>query len=150
VPEGTETRMTKPSSSQTCPNKKLRQLLVRVQKRSVRDIGGRGGGASVISRGGGGGGGGESPPNAVSLLQRLLTFKCVCLAWLPQGFRSRGRDASPCRPLEANRRFSISHLFDRLSGPVATDPEVQVRFQALPDFLTNGSATGSTQPREYN
>jgi hypothetical protein len=34
---------------------------------------------------------------------------------------------------------------------LATDPEVLVRFPALPDFLrSSGSGTGSTQPREYN
>jgi hypothetical protein len=34
---------------------------------------------------------------------------------------------------------------------LATDPEVRVRFPALPDFLrSSGSETGSTQPREYN
>jgi hypothetical protein len=34
---------------------------------------------------------------------------------------------------------------------LATDPEVQVRFPALPDFLrSSGSGTGSTQPPEYN
>jgi hypothetical protein len=34
---------------------------------------------------------------------------------------------------------------------LATDPEVQIRFSALPDFLrSNGSGTGSTQPCEYN
>jgi hypothetical protein len=34
---------------------------------------------------------------------------------------------------------------------LATDPEVVVRFPALPDFLrSSGSGTGSTQPREYN
>jgi hypothetical protein len=34
---------------------------------------------------------------------------------------------------------------------LATDPEVQVRFPALRDYLTiSGSGTGSTQPREYN
>jgi hypothetical protein len=34
---------------------------------------------------------------------------------------------------------------------LATDPEVLVRFPALPDFLrTSGSGTGSTQSREYN
>jgi hypothetical protein len=34
---------------------------------------------------------------------------------------------------------------------LATDPEVRVRFRALPDFLrSSGSGTGSTQPREYN
>jgi hypothetical protein len=42
---------------------------------------------------------------------------------------------------------------DRLCGLVfpATDPEIRVRFPALPDFLrSSGSGTGSTQPREYN
>jgi hypothetical protein len=34
---------------------------------------------------------------------------------------------------------------------LATDPEVLVRFPALPDFLrSTGSGTGSTQPRKYN
>jgi hypothetical protein len=34
---------------------------------------------------------------------------------------------------------------------LATDPEVRVRFPALPDFLRSSeSVTGSTQPREYN
>jgi hypothetical protein len=33
---------------------------------------------------------------------------------------------------------------------LATDPEVQIRFPALPDFLSSGSWTGPTQPREYN
>jgi hypothetical protein len=35
---------------------------------------------------------------------------------------------------------------------LATDPEVWVRFLALPDFLRSsvGCGTGSTQPREYN
>jgi hypothetical protein len=33
---------------------------------------------------------------------------------------------------------------------LATDPEVGVRFEALPDFLrSSGSGTRSTQPREY-
>jgi hypothetical protein len=31
---------------------------------------------------------------------------------------------------------------------LATDPEVRVRFPALPDFLRCGSGTGPTQPRE--
>jgi hypothetical protein len=31
------------------------------------------------------------------------------------------------------------------------DPEIWVRFPALPDFLrSSGSGTGYTQPREYN
>jgi hypothetical protein len=34
---------------------------------------------------------------------------------------------------------------------LATDPEVRVRFPALPDFLrSGGSGTGSTQPHDYN
>jgi hypothetical protein len=34
---------------------------------------------------------------------------------------------------------------------LATDPEVRVRFAALPDFLrSSGSGTGSSQPRELN
>jgi hypothetical protein len=35
---------------------------------------------------------------------------------------------------------------------LAKDPEVRVRFSALPDFLrsSGGSGTGSTQPREHN
>jgi hypothetical protein len=34
---------------------------------------------------------------------------------------------------------------------LATDPEVRVRFPALPDYLrSNGAGTGFTQLREYN
>jgi hypothetical protein len=34
---------------------------------------------------------------------------------------------------------------------MATDPDVRVRFPALPDFPTSsGSGTGLTQLREYN
>jgi hypothetical protein len=33
---------------------------------------------------------------------------------------------------------------------LATDPEARVRFPALPYKNSNGSGTGSTQPREYN
>jgi hypothetical protein len=34
---------------------------------------------------------------------------------------------------------------------LSTDPEVWVRFSALPDFLrSSGAVRGSTQPREYN
>jgi hypothetical protein len=51
--------------------------------------------------------------------------------------------------------FSIHFMFlgtrVRLSEFLATDPEVRVRFPALPDFLrSGGSGTGSTQPREHN
>jgi hypothetical protein len=43
--------------------------------------------------------------------------------------------------------------FDSICSLVvlATDPEVRVRFPALPHFMTSsGSGVGSTQPREYN
>jgi hypothetical protein len=33
---------------------------------------------------------------------------------------------------------------------LATNPEVQIWFPEVPDFLISGSGTGSTQPREYN
>jgi hypothetical protein len=49
----------------------------------------------------------------------------------------------------------ISNWTDHLCGLVvrvpATDPEVRVRFRALPDFLrSSGSGMGPTQPRENN
>jgi hypothetical protein len=50
-------------------------------------------------------------------------------------------------------KYSINrHYGDRSwSEFLATDPEVRVRFPGLPDFLrSSGSATGSTQPRNYN
>jgi hypothetical protein len=60
------------------------------------------------------------------------------------------------RALEIHGIYKNKFWFeDRLRGLViripATDPEVQVRFPALPDFLrSSGSGTGSTQPRGYN
>jgi hypothetical protein len=33
---------------------------------------------------------------------------------------------------------------------LAIDPEVRVRFPALPAVLSSGSGTGYSQPREYN
>jgi hypothetical protein len=56
-------------------------------------------------------------------------------------------------------KMSVTELKTKLRGlnprayytDLATDPEVRVRFPALPDFLRNsGSGMGSTQPREYN
>jgi hypothetical protein len=48
---------------------------------------------------------------------------------------------------DSNKRNLVALVREFL----ATDPEVRVRFQALPDFLrSGGSGTGSTQPREYN
>jgi hypothetical protein len=54
--------------------------------------------------------------------------------------------------------FSFIHIFfkinvmDRLCGLMVRVPgyRSRVRFPALPDFLSSGSGTGSTQPREYN
>jgi hypothetical protein len=46
-------------------------------------------------------------------------------------------------------RMTASVLYS--SEFLATDPEVLVRFPALPDFLrSSGSGSGFTQPREYN
>jgi hypothetical protein len=43
------------------------------------------------------------------------------------------------------------HLWSSGQEFLATDPEVRVRFPALPDFLRNsGFRTGSTQPRDHN
>jgi hypothetical protein len=33
---------------------------------------------------------------------------------------------------------------------LATDPEAWFRLPALPEKISSGSGTGSTQPREYN
>jgi hypothetical protein len=49
--------------------------------------------------------------------------------------------------------WSVRQEVDCLCGQefLATDPEVQVRFPVLPDFLrSSGSGRGSTQPRGYN
>jgi hypothetical protein len=47
------------------------------------------------------------------------------------------------------RRWTASVI--EWSESLATDPEVRVRFPALPDIMrSGGSGTGSTQPREYN
>jgi hypothetical protein len=49
------------------------------------------------------------------------------------------------------RTSGESGALKRSSVFLATDPEVQVRFPALPDFLrSSGFGPGSTQPREYN
>jgi hypothetical protein len=53
--------------------------------------------------------------------------------------------------------FTLVIFFSKIASVVkwseflATDPEVQVRFLALPYYQkSSGSGTGSTQPREYN
>jgi hypothetical protein len=45
----------------------------------------------------------------------------------------------------------VINIYGRYRISLPTDPEVRVRFPALPDFLRSSkSGTGSTQPREYN
>jgi hypothetical protein len=47
--------------------------------------------------------------------------------------------------------FLTERTYLHWSESLATDPQVRVRFPALPDFLrSGGSGTGSSQPREYN
>jgi hypothetical protein len=61
----------------------------------------------------------------------------ILLVRKPEGKRPLGRP---------RRRWVV-----KWSEFLATDPEVQVRFPALPEFLIiSGSGTGYTQPREYN
>jgi hypothetical protein len=62
----------------------------------------------------------------------------------------------PSQTVYLIQEFStVPNSLDILCGLVvdflATDPEVRVRFPALPDFLrSSGSGTGSTRPRECN
>jgi hypothetical protein len=60
-------------------------------------------------------------------------------------------------PVDRDSLFTTvrSSNYERIKWPplwfLATDPEVQVRFQALSNFLrSSGSWTGTTHPREYN
>jgi hypothetical protein len=47
-------------------------------------------------------------------------------------------------------RYELN-LYMLWSEFLASEPDAQVRFSALPDFLrSSGSGTGSTQLREYN
>jgi hypothetical protein len=49
-----------------------------------------------------------------------------------------------------NTSYDFGTVF-QWSEFLATDPEVRVRYPALPDSLrSSGSGTGTTQPREYN
>jgi hypothetical protein len=54
----------------------------------------------------------------------------------------------------ASNRNEYQKQENNVSGEselLTTNPEVRVRFPALPDFLrSTGSGTGATQPREYN
>jgi hypothetical protein len=66
--------------------------------------------------------------------------------------------ASRIRVLDLQMAFKIPYAYDYSyvtafvvywSEFLATDPVVRVRFPALPK-KSNGSETGSTQPRKYN
>jgi hypothetical protein len=47
-----------------------------------------------------------------------------------------------------SKAIPVSVIVVRVPGYRSRGPGV--RFPALPDFLSSGSETGSTQPREYN
>jgi hypothetical protein len=56
-----------------------------------------------------------------------------------------------CIVLLVRYELNLYMLYRRMSEFLATDPEVRVRFPALPHFLrSSGSGTGSTEPRECN
>jgi hypothetical protein len=62
----------------------------------------------------------------------------VCICWLGVNFFIRGS-------------ISSDRLFCLVVRVLVTDPEVQVRFPALPVFLrSSGSGMGSAQPHEHN
>jgi hypothetical protein len=55
-------------------------------------------------------------------------------------------EAGSCAPNKGKNPHPVPIL-----SKISPDPQVWIRFPALPDFLTSsGSGTGSTQPREYN
>jgi hypothetical protein len=77
-------------------------------------------------------------------------------AALPEGYAKYiGDQAVPRAGLHTAEKREISLAptgnLVRWSEFLATDPEVRVRFPALPHLLrSSGSGTGSTQRREYN
>jgi hypothetical protein len=70
--------------------------------------------------------------------------------------RQRGRPTETTQQLTVSRNMTLTLTFEtasvvQWSESLATDPEVWVQFPALSDFpRSSGSATRSTQPREYN
>jgi hypothetical protein len=82
--------------------------------------------------------------SSIVVLMDFLKLVCFFLCWMA---------CLDCEP-PVNKRI-ISNYFTlhfryHFSDFLATDPEVRVRFPALPDFLaSSGSGTGSTQPREH-
>jgi hypothetical protein len=95
--------------------------------------------------------------NMYSQLTSIFCLKCVlifhtitCLYACPRVMGSVFRSFSSFLIFTT---FIVSMIASvvHYSEFLATDPEVRVRFPALPDFLrSSGSGTGSPQPREYN
>jgi hypothetical protein len=82
---------------------------------------------------------------------------------ISQGVKRQGLEANRQPPTSVEVKKTWIYIYPLLHAPswcsaqlvkrrwsefLATDPEVRVRFPALPDFLrSSGSGTGSTQPR---
>jgi hypothetical protein len=65
----------------------------------------------------------------------------------PWGIEAHNEKPEPIQPVSWPRTASVVQWSEFL----ATDPEVGVRFPALPNFLSSSeSGTGSTQPRGHN
>jgi hypothetical protein len=76
---------------------------------------------------------------------------CYCSSPLGWGDISIARTLYKNFFLLPQASFSILKIIDKNRCKfLATDPEARVRFPALPKKKSIGSATGSTQPREYN
>jgi hypothetical protein len=82
-----------------------------------------------------------------SFLTLIEICNCHLMCWIALVGMSRAFSWSPTVTRDTNWTASVVWWSEFL----ATDPEVRVRFPALPDFLrSGGSGIGSTQPREYN
>jgi hypothetical protein len=86
---------------------------------------------------------------SAALTMRHPSPQKLALTSPASGGRSVGIVRSRTKATEVVNRMTTSVVL--WSAFLATDPEAQVRFPALPDFLrSSGSGTGSTQSREYN
>jgi hypothetical protein len=110
----------------------------------------------------------DSPSLALSYFRHTRNFMlssvthCVCKFLSLRFFRKASRRTSLAEDTACCAYFwpwKRGYAFLRKVGKsvvwwskfLTTDPEVRVRFPALPDFLrSSGSGTGFTQPREYN
>jgi hypothetical protein len=91
----------------------------------------------------------------------IITYSCLDLTVLVN-LKAKGKEEKlfitqpDCIHEVWRRCYSVNSSYHGTASVVQwpeflpTDPEVRVRFPALPDFLSSGSGTGSTQPREYN